>query len=163
MGVYDIGKLVEQRFYSPSVGHQVIYNLRPGLVQALIPDTRAPKFDFLACVLFRAAESIDHTDLTDMCASLFEQPGSPIHRNEIHFVNEDENPGIWRILMQCRDDRSIVDQISVEFSGLDIEDEDQNRDRGKDVRSLVGQVALSEAILSARAVSGRFEWSTVGH
>jgi hypothetical protein len=68
-------------------------------------------------------------------------------------VDEDKDGGAWTVLGEGADDGAVGDYVCGEFAGLDVEDEDEDGDRGEDVSALVGEVVFDEAILPIPALA----------
>lgn len=69
-------------------------------------------------------------------------------------MDEAEDLGCWRVFGQGSENIGVVQNVGDEFSGFDVENEDQNGYGGEDMLSLVRQVVFDKAILSTILLAG---------
>jgi hypothetical protein len=136
----DFCQLLQKRFNSPCVWYEIVYNLRPCLVQALIPDARRKKFDSVLEALRRFSYVI---------CTLVEHGLSQPRLHEIHLVYEAEHLGAWTAFVQGADDIRVRYNVGRELPRFNIEDEDEDSDGAEDVVARLREVILNEAILTA--------------
>jgi hypothetical protein len=68
--------------------------------------------------------------------------------HEIHLVYKAEDFGAGAAFVEGADDVGVGDDVGGELPGLDIEDEDEDRDGAEDVVARLVQVILDEAVLT---------------
>jgi hypothetical protein len=136
----DFCQLFQERLDGSRIRDQVVYDLCPRLVQALVPDARRKELDGIL-------EAFGC--FPDVVRALVEH-GLPEPRlHEIHFVYEAEDFGARTAFVQCADDVGVGYDIGRELARLDIEDEDEDGDGAKDVVAGLGEVVFDEAVLTA--------------
>lgn len=69
--------------------------------------------------------------------------------DQVHFVNEAEDKGCGAELFQSFDDGAVGVEVPLDFTGLDVEDVDEDSYVGEDCLTLGGQVGFSKGILAA--------------
>ena len=82
--INHIRQLSQQPLNTPRIRNQIVYNLRPRLVQTLVPYTRRPELDGIAERFARGA---------DVLCALVEELLAEARLHEVHFVDEDEDFG----------------------------------------------------------------------
>jgi len=92
--VNDIRQLIQNALDSTCIWNQVVYDLRPSLEQTLIPDASSPKLNLLPRTFPLPAKTIFNTDLANMRTSFFQYSVSSLCSDKIHFVNQNEDPGL---------------------------------------------------------------------
>jgi len=107
--------LFQQRLNTPRIRNQVVYNLRPGFIQALVPYTRRKKLDAVFEALGR---------LADVVCALVEHGLAQAALHEVHFVDEAEDFGGGGAFVEGPYDVGVGDYVGGEFAGFDVEDED---------------------------------------
>ena len=132
VGINDLSQLAQQVLNCASIGHEVVDDLGPSLVQTLVPDARAPKVDVLACILLVSSKAMFDADVADCVAALGEDDVAHVGHDQIHLVNQNKDLCLGRVLAQGLYDRGIVDEVGIEFSRFNIEDEDQDGDGCED-------------------------------
>ena len=143
------------------VGDEVMDDAGPGFVERLVPDGSCEGGYFnlslglgqsrcsgdlsraksrgegkLLCLLTNKSNSLDKNLFTDLVL------------DQVHFVDQDEDVGTGRVLLEGRQDTNIGGQVAVNIPRLDIEDIDQNPDVGEDMDTLLRQVVLHECLLT---------------
>ena len=81
--------------------------------------------------------------------TLIEEAVTVLSLDKIHFVDEAEDRGAWRVFFQGFDDLCVRVHVAFDFAGLDIEDIDEYSDIREDVLALRDEVGFGEGVLSA--------------
>jgi hypothetical protein len=138
--INDLCQLFQECFNGPRIRNQIVYDLRPCLVQALVPDARRKELDSILEAL---------GSFSDVVGALVKH-GLPEPRlHEVHLVYEAEDLGARTAFVQRADDVGVGYDIGRELARLDIEDEDEDGDGAKDVVAGLGEVVFDEAVLTA--------------
>ena len=132
VSIDDLSELAQQVLDCAGVGHEVVDDLCPRLVQALVPDTRAPKVDVFPSLLLVTAETMFYADLADCVASLGEDNIAHVGHDQIHLVDQHKDLCLRRVLAEGLDNRGIVDEVGIELARFNIKDEDQDGDGCED-------------------------------
>ena len=140
-GINNFGQLFQQRLNRPRIWYQVVDDLCPGLVQALVPDACCEELD-------RILESL--ASLPDVLGALVEHGLAEAGLYKVHLVYKTEDFGIGAALVEGANDIGIRDDVGCELARFDVEDEDEDGDGAKDVVPRLVEVVLDEAVLTAK-------------
>mmetsp|Transcript_15183 Transcript_15183/g.34981 ORF Transcript_15183/g.34981 Transcript_15183/m.34981 type:complete len:338 (-) Transcript_15183:133-1146(-) len=141
VGVADPTKLVEVGLQQSNVGNQIGDNLRPRLVERLVPDG-CPK----ALKVLHPARQTGFLD--ELLAVL--QNGLPILlRHQIHLVDEQKDPGVRGVLLDGLQDTAKVVKVLLGRLALDVKDVDEELDAAKDGFPVTLEIRLVKGVLSA--------------
>ena len=88
-------------------------------------------------LLANEADTLDEDGLTDFWL------------DEVHLVDQDENGGTRRELLESTKDALVGGKVALNIAGLNVEDVDENPNIGEDVDSLLREVVLHEGFLPA--------------
>jgi hypothetical protein len=138
--VNDFGQLLQKRFNSACIRDQIVYDLGPRLVQALIPDARREEFD-------RVLETFG--SFSDVVGTLVEHGLAKPCLYEIHLVYKTEDLGSGTAFVQGADNVGVGDDVGRELARFDIEDKDEDGHGAEDVVARLGEVVLDKTILTA--------------
>ena len=134
-----LGQPLQQALDGSGVGNQMVDDLGPSLVEALIPDAGGEEVDRVPKGLGRG---------TDVLGALLEQLGAQLALDQIHLVDQAEDLGAGTAVAQRPHHGRVVDHVGLELARFDVEDEDQHRHAAEDVVVLVAKVAFHEPVLS---------------
>jgi len=115
-------------------------NLRPSLIECLIPDRRPEALSFVLEVVWGGLHDAHHFFVEHLVAHVFS--------DQVHFVNENEDFGILRQVSQRTQTIDVVLQVDLELFGCHVENENEHAHILKDMVSLRLEVLLHEAVLS---------------
>jgi hypothetical protein len=135
----DLGQLFQERLDRARVRYQVVYDLRPRLVQALVPDARRKELD-------RVLEAFGC--FSDVVGALVEHGLAQAVLHEVHLVYEAEDLCAWTAFVQGAYDVGVGYDVGRELARFDVEDEDEDGDGAEDVVARLGEVVFDEAILT---------------
>jgi hypothetical protein len=127
--VYHFGQAPQQGLDAPRIWYQIVNNLRPSLIQTLVPDTGRPKLNRLLEPFASGA---------NILSALLEQLAAQPRLHQVHFVDQDENFGRRGGLREGADDVGVADDVGLKFTGFDVEDEDEYGDGAEDMGALMG-------------------------
>ena len=139
--INNLGQLFQQCLNRSRIRYQVVDDLCPGLVQALVPDACCEKLN-------RILESF--ASLPDVLGALVEHSLAEAGLYKIHLVYKTEDFGIGAALVEGANDIGVGDDVGCELARFDVEDEYEDGDGAKHVVPRLVQVVLDEAVLTAK-------------
>ena len=132
---------LKAEFKLDDVGQQDGHDLRPGLVEGLVPDGRPEALCLVLEVVGGGLHDSHHFLVKHLVSHVFS--------DEVHFVDEHEYLGVLAEICQRTQAVNVVLQVDLELLGGHIEDENEHAHVLKDVVSLRLKVLLHEPVLPA--------------
>jgi len=136
LGLDLLGECLQELLNHHQIGDHLVDNASPSLVECLIPDAASKGLETHAL-----GSGQDHS------AALFVNSFAVFVLDQVHFVNETEDHGCGRVLLQGCDDCTIGVKVAIDFARLDIEDVDEHLGIAENVLALCVEVRVHESIL----------------